>query len=50
MLMTNAWELLLKAKWLQERGEVEGHDGRITIESSQDVRDHGTKVDIFLPV
>jgi PAS domain S-box-containing protein len=28
---------------------IEGHDGRITIESSQDVRDHGTKVDIFLP-
>ena len=28
---------------------IEGHGGRINIESSQDVRDHGTKVNIFLP-
>jgi PAS domain S-box-containing protein len=28
---------------------IEAHGGRMTIESSQDVRDHGTKVEIFLP-
>ncbi len=28
---------------------VEGHGGKISIESSKDVREHGTIVDIFLP-
>jgi PAS domain S-box-containing protein len=28
---------------------IEGHGGRISIESSKDVREHGTKVHVFLP-
>ncbi len=28
---------------------VEGHGGRISIESSKDVRKHGTNVEVFLP-
>jgi PAS domain S-box-containing protein len=28
---------------------IEGHGGHITIESSKDIREHGTKVQVFLP-
>ena len=28
---------------------IEGHGGRISIESSKDVREHGTNVHVFLP-